>query len=130
MKPIYIKSFKRKIFKKGLTNYFILSNDKNYICNNEIRCIVHSYKYNLLIYIDKSIESHFNLYPEKWAKLGKLIPINQYLNLNGFNLIDFNSLIELISKINNTPSNYYIAEYHKDLISLLQLVIAKWDDWN
>jgi hypothetical protein len=136
MKPIYINTLKRKIFKKGLTNYFILSNDKNYSSQDKVYGIMYSFKSNFIIYISITIKDYFNLYPEypeKWLDLGKIISVNEYLNSNGFSLIDFNSLINISDEINKAPEyseHYKNAKYFKDLISVLQLVIAKWDDWN
>lgn len=136
MKPIYINTLKRKIFKKGLTNYFILSNDKNYSSQDKVYGIMYSFKSNFFIYISITIKDYFNLYPEypkKWLDLRKIISVNEYLNSNGFSLIDFNSLINISDEINNAPEylkHYKNAKHFKDLISVLQLVISKWDDWN
>ena len=86
MQPIYIKCFKEKFKKKSITNY-ILSANKNYASNDEIRLIIYSPLRGFNLYLDKNVEDYFNLYFTKWSKLEKLISINKYFNSEGFTLI-------------------------------------------
>jgi hypothetical protein len=132
MQPIYIKSFKvKENFNKRCMTSYILSANKNYASNDEVRCIINSYKNRFYIYVDKSIENYFNLYSGNWPKLENIISISQYLKLDGFTLIEFNSLISLINVINNPPEPYYHNDvYFRDLNDILQLILAKWDNWN
>ena len=132
MQPIYIKGFKvkEKFNKRWMTSY-ILSANKNYASNDEVRCIMNSYRNNFYIYVDKSVENYFNLYSGNWPKLEDIISISQYLKLDGFTLIEFNSLISLINVINNPPEPcYHNNQYFTDINNVLQLILAKWDDWN
>jgi hypothetical protein len=131
MQLIYIKTFKvkEKFNKRCMTNY-ILSTNKNYSSNDKVRCIMNSYRNRFYIYVDKSVENYFNLYSDKWSKLEKIVSISQYLKLDGFTLIEFNSLISLINVINNLPETYYFKDERFNLNNILQLVLAKWDDWN
>jgi hypothetical protein len=121
MQPIYIKKFKK------FTVQFILSGNKNCILDAEIRCIMRSHKNCFDIYIDKNLESYFNLYPSKGLKLQNIISVNQ--SIKSLSLIDFNCLLTLIDDVNNTPLIYH-REHTSNLINVLQLVLAKWDDWN
>jgi hypothetical protein len=92
---------------------------------------MYCYRYNLCVYIDKNIEAYFNLYPNKWPKLGSFISISKYLKLNGFILIEFNSLIKLIDVTNKQDQPHAVTiTIYRDLLKVLQLVLAKWNDWN
>lgn len=132
MQSIYIKSFKvKEKFNKRCMTTYILSANKNYASNDEVRCIMNSYRNRFYIYVDKSVENYFNLYSGNGPKLEKIISISQYLKLDGFTLIEFNSLINLINVINNLPEPYYHNDdYFRDLNNVLQLILAKWDEWN
>jgi hypothetical protein len=128
MQPIYIKCFKEKFKKKSITNY-ILSANKNYASNDEIRLIIYSPLRGFNLYLDKNVEDYFNLYPTKGPKLKKIISISKYLNMKGFTLIEFNSLINLIT-ISNSLKESYHKEIYSDLTNVLQLVLAMWEEWN
>ena len=130
MQCIYIKSFKvkEKFNKRCMTNY-ILSTNKNYASNDEVKCVMYSYVNRFRIYVDKNVENYFNLYSDKWLKLEKIISINQYLNLGGFTLIEFNSLINLIT-ISSSPKESYPKGIYQDITNVLQLVLAMWKEWN
>lgn len=110
-----------------MTVQFILSGNKNCTLDDELRCIMRSYKNCFDIYIDKSLEGYFDLYPAKWLKLGDIISVNHCIK--SLTLIDFNCLLSLIDDVNKTPLVYY-REHTNSLINVLQLVLAKWDDWN
>jgi hypothetical protein len=128
MQPIYIKCFKEKFKKKSITNY-ILSANKNYASNDEIRLIIYSPLRGFNLYLDKNVEDYFNLYPTKWPKLEKIISISKYLNMKGFTLIEFNSLINLIT-ISSSPKESYHKGIYQDITNVLQLVLDMWEEWN
>ena len=86
-------------------------------------CIISFISLNARIYINKTInKSYFTISKDwqYWYKLNSVVSINK--KTKRFHLMSFNSLIDLSEQCNK-------FEYYK-LTNILQLIIAKWDDWN
>ena len=49
-----------------------------------------------------------------------------YLNSNYFYLIDFSELLELLDYVGKSPDKSWDLS---EVVSLLQLIIANWEDW-
>ena len=129
MQPIYIYEYKLEHINK-----YVLLDTINYNPEDELFCITSSIGlkakiYSSIglkarIYINKTInKSYFTIsegWPTQWYKLNSVVSINK--KTKGFHLMSFNSLIDLSEQCNK-------FEYYK-LTNILQLIIAKWDDWN
>ena len=114
----------------GNRNSYIISNKKPKSTSgmqmtkdntvNYMYCDLQSYKY--VLHISLNLINNYNL---KNGYMGNKL-IEDYLN--NIRLITFDELLKLIVSLekDNTIKNWDVF----NVISLLQLVVAKWDDWN
>lgn len=129
--PVYIYKFEGYAC---VDKYLLLSN-KSFDAKNTFYQIVYyceKSNYNK-IYIDEQINStYFNKFNKyNFELLETIIPINRSKNLglNSFYRISFNQLLVFINDFNRIIYNPFTPN-HSDLRELLQLILAKWDDWN
>jgi hypothetical protein len=106
-------------------NTYILLDTKNYNPEDKLFCIVSSIGLKTRIYINKTInKSYFTIsegWLTQWYKLNSVVSLNK--KTNEFHLMSFNSLIDLLKQCNK-------SEYYEHITNVLQLIVAKWDDWN
>lgn len=115
MQPIYIYKFDLEHINK-----YVLLHTKNYSPDDELFCIVSSICLKSRIYINKSINnSYFTIsedWPTQWYRLNNVVSLNKKF---GFHLMSFNSLIDLLEEY----------KYYEHITNILQLIVAKWDEW-
>lgn len=120
IQPIYIYRFESETLNK-----YVLLDTKNYNPEDELFCIINSIGLKARIYINKTInKSYFTIsegWPTQWYKLNSVVSLNK--KTNEFDLMSFNSLINLLEQCNK-------SKYYEHITNILQLIIAKWDDWN
>ena len=120
MQPIYIYEYKLEDINK-----YVLLDTKNYNPEDELFCIISSIGLKARIYINKTInKSYFTIsenWHTQWYKLNSVVSLNK--KTKGFYLMSFNSLIDLSEQCNK-------SEYYEYITNILQLIIAKWDNWN
>ena len=119
IQPIYIYKIELEQINK-----YVLLDTINYNPEDELFCIISSISLKAMIYINKTINKSYFTISEDWPtqryKLNSVVSINK--KTKRFHLMSFNSLIDLSEQCNK-------FEYYK-LTNILQLIIAKWDDWN
>lgn len=120
IQPIYIYRFESETLNK-----YVLLDTKNYNPEDELFCIINSIGLKAKIYINKNINrSYFTIsegWPTQWYKLNSVVSLNK--KTKGFYLMSFNSLINLLEQCNR-------SKYYEHITNVLQLIVAKWDDWN
>jgi hypothetical protein len=128
--PIYIYKFEGYAC---VDKYLLLSNKSFEAKSTFYQIIYYHQRINYTkIYIDKQINNiyfnNFNKY--NFELLETIIPINRAKNLglNSFYPISFNQLFDFIEEINKIYNPY--TPNHFDLKESLQLILAKWDEWN
>jgi hypothetical protein len=124
LKPIYIYKFKTKDEVKSHIKYFIVDSN-NPINLDKFIYLTQFYNYdelfiNLKVNKDYEIVEVYNTRSIEWW----------YADVEHFSLIEFYDLIYLLEKMieeSNIRPGWPSAS---KLVELLQLIIAKWDDWN
>ena len=118
LKPIYIYEYKLEHINK-----YVLLDTKNYNSDDELFCIINSIGLKATIYTNKTInKSYFTInenWPTQWYKLNEVIYLNKKF---GFHLMSFNSLVDLLEQCNK-------SKYYEHITNILQLIVAKWDEW-
>jgi hypothetical protein len=116
IQPIYIYKF--ECLSSRYVRY-VLFNSKQYFAQEEVCLLVHNAGIKYDIYVNKEVEKTYDLCQRRmWNKLEDIVHFRTY----SVNILDFKSLIVLINKVNR-------IEKCDDIKQLLQLILAKWDDW-
>jgi hypothetical protein len=109
-------------------NTVSFANKKCYLINQDLPKIKHYYRlyYSLVapsytVYIAISLIDNSNI---KRRTNGFNVPDNYLDNLR---LVSFNELLELIESVNTSNDKSWDL---LEVVNLLHLVVAKWDDWN
>jgi hypothetical protein len=120
MQPIYLYKFELEHLNK-----YILLDTKNYNPEDKLFCIVNSINLKTKIYINKIInKSYFTIsedWTTAWYNLDSVVSLNK--KTKRFHLMSFNSLIDLLEDCNK-------SEYYDHITNVLQLIVAKGEDWN
>ena len=126
IQPIYIYKFDYYVDKSTLPDnlryrYFILDS-KVFNSEDKVHCLHRIDSLNAFLFINKEINNNFNFNfksSDSWWDLKSRVSRDNkcYLNSKYFYLIDFKDLLALLSISKG------------NLTELLQLVLAKWDDW-
>jgi hypothetical protein len=114
MKPIYIYYLQSKSYTYNQDKYFILHD----LINLKGIALYGSQHNTFQIFFQSTIAKCY-------LNSRDLFDINIDRYITSFSLINFNQMVSLINDINN-ESKYCDS---LDVVSLLQLIIAKWDDW-
>lgn len=129
LKPIYIYKFKAYKFFEPLepisyTRYFILDSH-NINDSDHVDYLTQLYNYDQ-IFINSKANKY---YPISRDFIHTLCISNWRTSTDFFSPINFEELIQLLDNIvrENIDSGWQAAA---KLVELLQLVIAKWDEWN
>jgi hypothetical protein len=117
IQPIYVYTLENVISFTDKKTYIITDlppNDKRHLYRKYQRLL----SYNITIYCSKNLFNNIKSFDLVELPKDYLADIN---------LIVFNELLELIQRLNiNIKMSWDLSE----VINILHLVLAKWDDWN
>jgi hypothetical protein len=125
LKPIYIYKFKTKDEVKSYIKYFIVDS------HNPINLD----KFIYLTQFNNYDELFINLKVNKDYEIVEIVYNTKsiecwYADVEHFSLIEFYDLIYLLEKMIEESNIRSGWPRGPKLVELLQLIIAKWDDWN
>jgi hypothetical protein len=128
LKPIYIYKFKTNSYEdevKSYSKYFIVDN-KNPNKLDQFIYLIQFYKYDQL-FINLKVNKDYEIVKKVYSSKSF---IDFETDIEHLSLIEFYDLIYLLEKMIEESNIRHAWQSAPKLIELLQLVIAKWDDWN
>ena len=128
LKPIYIYKFKTNSYEdevKSYSKYFIVDN-KNPNKLDQFIYLIQFYNYDQL-FINLKVNKDYEIVKKVYSSKSF---IDFETDIEHLSLIEFYDLIYLLEKMIEESNIRHAWQSAPKLIELLQLVIAKWDDWN
>ena len=125
LKPIYIYKYSYEDEVKSYSKYFIVDN-KNPNKLDQFIYLIRFYNYDQL-FINLKVNKDYEILEEVYSSKS----IKDFdADIEHLSLIEFYDLIYLLEKMIEESNIRHAWQSAPKLIELLQLVLAKWDDWN